>query len=290
MGKHDSSPQYPCQEAEVLRYKFSVAEEKLIYENIKQHQGLEGINLLFETNQNVIQCTFAQLLRRSNKILNDFWPDDVLISKLVEKEHLIYQSHKDSKTGQLESFGVANPLFVQLFEKEGQYHQVFLDYTHTRYLNNNAQVCCITAQTQSGYTYLLSAYLFKDPQNNAFSGESLEKLETSVKFFHNAIPSLKHCRNVITDQAKAFNHAAALISPHCHSSLCGWHVWQLFKSDFGEKTNQIRYLFFNLLKSPTQADQDYRLRMLKEAIVEVNGKVNQKKWIIQLVFLIGQQF
>ncbi|CAL6016627.1 Hypothetical_protein [Hexamita inflata] len=202
----------------------------------------------------------------------------VLISKLVEKEHLIYQSHKDSKTGQLESFGVANPLFVQLFEKEGQYHQVFLDYTHTRYLNNNAQVCCITAQTQSGYTYLLSAYLFKDPQNNAFSGESLEKLETSVKFFHNAIPSLKHCRNVITDQAKAFNHAAALISPHCHSSLCGWHVWQLFKSDFGEKTNQIRYLFFNLLKSPTQADQDYRLRMLKEAIVEVNGKVNQKKW------------
>ncbi|CAL6059392.1 Conserved_hypothetical protein [Hexamita inflata] len=60
-GKHDSDINYPCQEAEVIRYKFSAQEEKLIHDNIKLNQGLEGINKLFEQNQEIFKCTFAQL-------------------------------------------------------------------------------------------------------------------------------------------------------------------------------------------------------------------------------------
>ncbi|CAL6047327.1 Conserved_hypothetical protein [Hexamita inflata] len=277
-SEHDGNVKYPCCEQQQLKYKFSPEEEAIIKQNLLEFQGTHKIQDLLESieHRKVIKCTLQQLRRHAAILAKILLPDHIMISKHVEEFNLKYEIVINEKTQELTSFGVVNPKYVKLFEKDGA-SVVFNDFTHIRLQNQNMMVLLCCSQTiGSKFTYILGAYLFRNKDNQNFCGETDIMVETAYSFFKKHI-SFKTVRLSLTDAGPSIMKVNQQMTQHAVGALCSWHWYQNFKQCYGDQSNNVRYLFFSLMKASTQADLMYRENKLKTKLQSIN-QFNREKW------------
>ncbi|CAL5989655.1 Hypothetical_protein [Hexamita inflata] len=280
VGDHDDYEKYPCCEEQILRYNFSKEEEQLIKANLLKHKGIDHINELIKNGENdfTLKCTMQQLRRHAKLIAKQLLPDDILIQQYTEqyKEFIRYEVIKDQKTQQLSGIGVVNLKYSELFKNDGG-SVVFCDFTHIRLQNQNMMALILSSQTVgSKFTYILGAYLFRNKDNVAFAGETDFQTLTATNFFKKYI-NFSQTRLALTDAGQSVAKINKLLNQHTVGGLCAWHWWQNFKQNYGSETNSVRFLFFSLMRSPTQADFIYREQQLKDKLTKIK-QFNRDKW------------
>ncbi|CAL6013610.1 Hypothetical_protein [Hexamita inflata] len=275
VGDHDNQIQYPCCQEQTLKYNFSPEEDELIKANLLEHQGVNFINLLLKRGQKnmILKCTYQQLRRHAVLMAKILLPDDVLIAKHVEEfPNLKYEIVKDQKTLQLSGLGVVNQKYIDIFQNDGG-SVIFCDFTHIRLQNQNMMVLIISSQTVgSKFTYILGAYLFRNKENKSFQGETDLQVEQSFKFFKKHIDFSK-TRLCLSDFGGAVAKVHQQLNKHTIGGLCAWHWWQNFKQSYGSESNSVRFLFFSLMRSPTEADFQFRENQLKDKLKSIQLKV-----------------